>query len=46
MTDIQATLQEADLHVTAEEGRVRIAPALFNTTDDVDRCLEVTRRLV
>jgi selenocysteine lyase/cysteine desulfurase len=46
MTDIQATLQKANLHVTAEDGHIRIAPALFNTTDDVDRCLEVTPRLV
>jgi selenocysteine lyase/cysteine desulfurase len=43
--DLQAAFQKANVHVTAEEGRIRIAPALFNTSDDVDRCLEVTRRL-
>jgi selenocysteine lyase/cysteine desulfurase len=35
-----------NVQVTARDGAVRIAPALFNNADDIDRCLEVTRRLV
>ena len=46
VADMHASFEAANVHVTADEGRVRIAPALFNTADDVDRCLEVTRRLV
>jgi selenocysteine lyase/cysteine desulfurase len=45
MADARAAFQAAKVDVTVRDGQVRIAPALFNTTDDIDRCLEVTRRL-
>jgi selenocysteine lyase/cysteine desulfurase len=45
MPETRAAFQAANIDVTVRNGQVRIAPALFNTTDDVDRCLEVTRRL-
>jgi selenocysteine lyase/cysteine desulfurase len=46
MPDVRAAFQAANIDVTVRNGQVRIAPALFNTSDEVARCLEVTRRLV
>lgn len=46
MAELSAAFKAANVVVTVRNGIVRIAPALFNTTDEVDRCLEVTRRLV
>ena len=46
MADVRAAFQAAHVDVTARNGFVRIAAALFNTSDEIDRCLEVTRRLV
>ncbi len=46
MADVRAAFHAANVDVTVRDGQVRIAPALFNTGDEVDRCLEVTRRLV
>jgi selenocysteine lyase/cysteine desulfurase len=46
MADVHAAFQAAKVDVTVRDGQVRIAPALFNTSDEIDRCLEVTRRLV
>ena len=46
MADVRTAFQGAKVDVTARDGQVRIAPALFNTADEIDRCLEVTRRLV
>ncbi|HEX7918896.1 MAG TPA: hypothetical protein VF454_05790, partial [Gemmatimonadales bacterium] len=43
---VQAAFQSADVTVTVRNGMVRVAPALFNNRDDIDRCLDVTRRLV
>jgi len=31
--------------VTVRDGQIRIAPALFNTEEEIDRCLEVTKGL-
>jgi selenocysteine lyase/cysteine desulfurase len=31
--------------VTVRNGQVRVSPALFNNTDDIARCLDVTRSL-
>jgi len=45
MAEIRAAFQAATIDVTVRNGQVRVAPALFNTADDIDRCLEVTRRL-
>jgi selenocysteine lyase/cysteine desulfurase len=46
MADVRAAFQAARVDVTVRNAQVRIAPALFNTADEIDRCLEVTRRLV
>jgi selenocysteine lyase/cysteine desulfurase len=45
MADVRAAFHAATIDVTVRSGQVRVAPALFNTADDIDRCLEVTRRL-
>jgi selenocysteine lyase/cysteine desulfurase len=34
------------IEVTVRSGKVRISPALFNNAEEIDRCLEVTKRLV
>ena len=46
MADVRAAFQTARVDVTVRSGFVRIAAALFNNEAEVDRCLEVTRRLV
>jgi selenocysteine lyase/cysteine desulfurase len=46
MDEVRAAFHDATVDVTVRNGQVRIAPALFNTSDDVERCLSVTRRLV
>lgn len=46
MADLRTAFDAASLVVTVRDNQIRIAPALFNTADDVDRCLEVTRRVV
>lgn len=43
---VRAAFQAGKIDVTVREGAVRIAPALFNNAEDIDRCLEVTRKLV
>ncbi len=43
--DVRSAFHAGHVDVTARNGQVRISPALFNTADDVDRCLDVTRRL-
>ncbi len=43
--DVRAAFAKARIDVTVRQGRVRIAPALFNTTDDIDRAVEVLRGL-
>jgi selenocysteine lyase/cysteine desulfurase len=45
MADVRAAFHAANVDVTVRNGQVRIAAALFNTADEADRCLEVTRRL-
>lgn len=44
--DIRAAFTAANIEVTVRNGTVRIAPALFNVADDIDRCLSVTQKLV
>lgn len=44
--DLRAAFQAANVEVTVRDGTVRIAAALFNNADEIDRCLAVTRRLV
>jgi selenocysteine lyase/cysteine desulfurase len=45
MADVRAAFHAAKVDVTVRNGQVRIAAALFNTADETDRCLDVTRRL-
>jgi selenocysteine lyase/cysteine desulfurase len=42
---VRAAFAAAKIDVTVRGGRVRIAPALFNTLEDIDRCLAVTKGL-
>lgn len=44
--DIRAAFDAVNVEVTSRSGIIRIAPALFNNTDDIDRCLEATKKLV
>ena len=44
--DLRTAFNAAKVEVTIRNGTIRIAPALFNITDDIDRCLEVTKKLV
>jgi selenocysteine lyase/cysteine desulfurase len=46
MADVRAAFQAANIDVTVRNGQVRVAAALFNTSEEVARCLEITRRLV
>ncbi len=45
-SDVRAAFQSANIEVTVRGGTVRIAPALFNNADDIDRCLATTKKLV
>jgi len=42
---VRAAFAAAKIDVTVRGGRVRIAPALFNTAEDIARCLAVTKGL-
>ncbi len=44
MPDVSAAFQAANVEVTVRDGYVRVGVALFNTADEIDRCLEVTSR--
>lgn len=43
--DVRSAFMAANIDVTVRNGQVRIAPALFNNTDEIDRCLAVTKQL-
>jgi selenocysteine lyase/cysteine desulfurase len=45
MADVRTAFGAANVDVTVRDGQIRIAPALFNTADEIDRCLEVTKAL-
>ena len=45
-SDVRAAFQTANVEVTVRGGTVRIAPALFNNADDIERCLATTKQLV
>lgn len=45
MPEVRAAFVAAKIDVTVRGGFVRIAPALFNTGEDIARCLAVTRGL-
>jgi selenocysteine lyase/cysteine desulfurase len=42
----RAAFQAGNIEVTARNGMVRIAPALFNNADEIEKCLDVTKQLV
>jgi len=44
--DVRSAFQAGRVEVTVRTGMVRVSAALFNNADDVDRCLDVTKRLV
>jgi cysteine desulfurase/selenocysteine lyase len=44
--DVRARFQAANVEVTVRAGQVRVAPALFNNADEIEKCLDVTKRLV
>lgn len=46
MADVRTAFKAAKVEVTVRDGQMRFAPALFNTAEEIDRCLEVTRKLV
>jgi len=46
IADARATFQAAHIEVTLRDGQVRIAPALFNNADEIERYLEVTKQLI
>jgi len=43
--DVRSAFGAANIEVTVRGGQVRIAPALFNNADEIERCLEVTKQL-
>lgn len=45
VADARAAFQTANIEVTVRPGQVRIAPALFNNADEIEKCLTVTKRL-
>jgi selenocysteine lyase/cysteine desulfurase len=46
VADGRAAFQAANIEVTVRAGQVRIAPALFNNSDEIEKCLDVTKQLV
>jgi selenocysteine lyase/cysteine desulfurase len=45
VADVRSAFGVANIEVTVRAGQVRVAPALFNNADEIERCLEVTRKL-
>ncbi|MEO8334289.1 MAG: aminotransferase class V-fold PLP-dependent enzyme [bacterium] len=43
---VRAAFDAAHIEVTVRNGMVRISPALFNNSEEIDRCLAVTRSLL
>jgi selenocysteine lyase/cysteine desulfurase len=43
--DVRAAFQAANIDVTVRNGHVRVAPALFNNAEEIERCLDVTKKL-
>lgn len=41
---VKAALQQSDCYVTCSENRIRFAPTLFNTVDDVDAVMRVLHK--
>jgi len=43
---VRAAFNDAKMDVTVREGHVRVSIALFNTADEVDSALAVTKKLI
>lgn len=43
--DVRAAFAASNVEVTVREGTVRISPALFNNDEEIDRCLQATKKL-
>jgi selenocysteine lyase/cysteine desulfurase len=46
VADARTAFQAANIVVTVRAGQVRVAPALFNNVDEIEKCLDVTKQLV
>ena len=46
VAEARAAFQAEKIEVTVRDGQIRIAAALFNNADEIDKCLDVTKRLV
>jgi selenocysteine lyase/cysteine desulfurase len=46
MADMKAVFKREKVQVTVRDGKVRIASAMFNTAEDINRCLAATAKLV
>jgi selenocysteine lyase/cysteine desulfurase len=44
--EARSAFQAAHIEVTVRGGQVRVAPALFNNADEIERCLEVAKQLI
>lgn len=42
----KAAFAAADIRITARDGTVRISPGLFNTKSELDRCIEVAKKIM
>jgi len=42
--DFRAAFRAANIDVTLRGGQVRVAPALFNNADEIEHCLDVTKK--
>lgn len=45
LDEYRAAFRAAAVDVTVRNGQVRVSPALFNNTDEIERFLEITKRL-
>jgi selenocysteine lyase/cysteine desulfurase len=45
LDEARKLFQAAKVEVTLRGGQIRIAPALFNNADEIEKCLAVTRQL-
>jgi cysteine desulfurase/selenocysteine lyase len=43
--DFRAAFRAANIDVTLRGAQIRVSPALFNNMDEIERCLDVTKRL-
>lgn len=43
--EARAAFERRNVVVTVRDGQIRIAPALFNNSEEIEKCLEVTKQL-